>query len=163
MPAATIEVRKEGTRCFTFLGIFPIQCFGENADILEGRVRVSGCVKAVLRRKEHRTSGEHYGRIIQYPGIIEIDEIVDSLLKQRVVLFCKHKVVGNANGNGFREDDGIYEERIHWAKASNVQIDINTSKMIENEIPDGVGTLYGISIIIKGIEKPRIMLRDKLS
>ena len=120
-------------------------------------------VKAVLRRKEHRTSREHYSGIIQYPRMVEIDEIVDSLLKQRVVLFCKHKVVRNANGNGLWKDDGEYEERIDWAKASNIQIDIDTSIMIENKVPNSVSTLDGICIIVKGIEKPRIMLCDKFS
>ena len=154
MPAATIEMRKEGMGYFIFLGIFSIQSFGENADILEGRVTVSCGVKAVLRGEEHGTSGEHYGGIIQYPGMVKIDEIMDSLFKQRVVLFCKHKVVRNPNGNSFGKDDGVYEEGIDRAKASNIQIDIDASEMIENKVPDGVSTLYGIRIIVKGIEKP---------
>ena len=154
MPAATIEVGKEGMGCFIFLGIFSIESFGENADILEGRVTVSYGVKAVLRRKEHGTSGEHYGGIIQYPGMVKIDKIMNSLLKQRVVSFCKHKVVGNANGNGFWKDDRVYEKRIDWPKASDIQIDIDASKMIENKVANGVGALNRISIIVKGIEKP---------
>lgn len=154
MPAATIEMRKERMGRFIFLCIFSIQSFGENADILEGRVTVSCCVEAVLGRKEHRTSGEHYGRIVQYPGMVEIDEIMDGLLKQWVAFFCKHKVVRDANGNGFRKDDGVYEERVYWAKASNIQIDINTSIMVENKVTDSVGTLYGVCVVVKGIEKP---------
>jgi hypothetical protein len=105
---------------------------------------MSCCIKAILRRKEHRTSGEHYGRIVQHPGMIEIDKIMDGLLKQWVVFLCKHKVVRYTNGNSFRKNDGVYEERIHWTKASNIQIDINTSKIMENKVPNGVGTLYGI-------------------
>ena len=86
--------------------------------------------------------------------MVEIDEIMDGLLKQWVTFFCKHKVVRDANRNGFWKDDGVYEERVYWAKASNIQIDINTSIMVENKVTDSVGTLYGICVVVKGIEKP---------
>ena len=33
--------------------------------------------------------------------------------------------------------------------------------MIEDEVADGVSTLYRISVVVKGIEKPRVVLRDE--
>jgi len=133
--------------------VFSVQGFGEDADLTKRSKRggVGGSVETILGRQEHGTGGEHDGRVIENPIVIESDEVVDSLRHERMPLFREHEIIGNTNGYRFGEDNWEDEERVERAKAANVQVDVHASIVIKNEISDGVGPLNGISIGVESV------------
>ena len=86
MPAAPVEVRKEAVRGLEQLRVLSVQRFREDADFAKGFQRggVGGGVEAVLGGQEHRPGGEHDGRIIENPRMIESDEVVYRLRHERM-------------------------------------------------------------------------------
>ena len=88
--------------------------------------------------------------------MIECDQVMDSLLHERVAFFSKHKIIGDTDRDGFGQNDGKHEERVEWPKTTDVEIQIHASIVMENEVTDRVRTLDGIGIGIKRREKPRI-------
>ena len=88
---------------------------------------------------------------------------MNSLFHEGMALFCKYEVVGDTDGDCFWQDYGIYEERVEGSGASDVEVHIDAAIMVQDEVADGVCTLDGICIVVKGIEEPRVMLGDKLA
>lgn len=78
-------------------------------------------------------------------------------------LLGEHEVVGNANRNGFRQDYGIGEEGIKGAETANIEIDVDASIVVKDEIAYHVCSLNGICIPIKGVQEPGIILCDELA
>jgi hypothetical protein len=136
MPTASIEVGKETVRGLERFGVLSVQGFGEDADFAKGFKRggVGGSVETILGGQEHGTGGEHDGWVIENPVVIESDEVVDRLCHERMPFFREHEVIGNTNGYRFGEDNREDEERVERAKAANVQVDVHTSIVMENEI-----------------------------
>ena len=122
---------------------------------------MGGGVETVLGGQEHRPGGEHDGRVIEDPRVIESDEVVDSLRHKRMPLLGKHEVIGNADRYRFGEDDGVCEEGVEGSKATNVQIDVHAAIVVEDEIPNGVGSLDGVGVSVEGVQEPGVMLGNE--
>lgn len=71
-----------------------------------------GGVYAILSGQKHGASGEHDSGIIQDPGVIESNQVVNALLEKRMAFFGKYQVVRDADWNGFGKDDGIDKQRV---------------------------------------------------
>lgn len=108
-------------------------------------------VDAVLGGQEHGPGGEHDGRVVEDPVVIERDEVVDRLRHEGMTLFREHEVIGNTNRYRFGEDNWEYEERVERAKAADVQIDVHASIVVENEIPNCVGSLNRVRVCVEGV------------
>ncbi len=110
MPAAAIEMREKRMRCFFVLDILPVEGFRQNTNGGSERSSMGGSLDGVLYRQKHGSGREHNGRVVEEPGMIKRREIVDEL-SEKWVPFCRqHKVVGDADWDGFREDNGVCEE-----------------------------------------------------
>lgn len=120
-------------------------------------------VDAILGGQEHGSSGEHDSWVIENPIVIERDQVVDRLRHEGVSFFCEHEVIGNANRYRFGEDDRENEERVEGSKAADVQIDIHASIVVEDKIPNGVGSLNGIRVGVEGVQEPGIVFCYELS
>jgi len=153
MPTASIKVGKETVRGLEQLGILSVQGFWENADFAKRFQRggVGGGVETILGGQEHGSGGEHDGGVIQNPIVIESDEVVDRLRHKRMPFFSEHEVIGNANRYRFGEDDWEHEEGVEGAKAADVQIDVHATVVVEHKISNGVGTLDGVGVGVKGV------------
>jgi hypothetical protein len=81
--------------------------------------------------------------------MVKGDEIVNSLVEQRMTLLCKNEVVRHTNWDSLWENNGIYEERVQGAKASYIQIKVYSTIMMKDEITNCVGTLYGVGIAVE--------------
>ena len=88
---------------------------------------------------------------------------MDRLGHEWMVLLGKHEVVGYANWDRPGKDDGEGEQRVDWALAANVNVHVDTTIMVEDEVADGVGTLDGVLVRVKGIEEPGVLGRDELA
>ena len=104
-----------------------------------------------MGRNKHGTSGKHDGGVVENPRMVKGDEVVDCLLQQRMPFLGKHEVIGDANRDGLRENDGIDEKRVQGAEASNIQIQVYATVMIKDEVTYGVGTLYGVGITVESL------------
>jgi hypothetical protein len=89
--------------------------------------------------------------------------MVDGLLEEGVHFFGEHEVVGNADGDGYWEDDRVDQQGIKWPETPDVQINVYATVMVENEIANGVRPLNRVLISVERAQKPWIMLRDKLA
>ena len=153
-------------RRFVWLRILAVKGFRQNSNIPAwklGGKGVRGSVQAVLGRQEHGSSGEHDCGVVEHPRVVERDEVVNSLSHEGVTLLGKHEIVGDANRNGFGEDDGVGEERVEWAETADVQVEIDTSIMVQNEITNSVGTLNSVGVTVEGIQEPVVMFSDEFT
>ena len=129
-------------------------------DFAKGRERggVGVGVETVLGGQKHRSSREHRGRVIEYPRVIEGDEVVDCLRHKRMPFFGEYEVIGNANRYRFREDNWVHEEGVEGAEAADVQIDVHAAIVVEDEIANGIGPPYRVGVGVECVEKPGIVL-----
>lgn len=95
--------------------------------------------------------------------MIEGGEIVYGLLHEGMAFGGEHEVVGDPDRNSLGEDDGMNKELVHWAEAADVQVDVNPSVVMQHEVSNGVGALYHVWVVVISVQKPRIVLLDKLS
>lgn len=95
--------------------------------------------------------------------MVKCDEVVDSLLHERMSFCREHKVIGNTHRNSLGKCDRVGEERIHATKTPNVQININATKVVEDKITDGIRTLDVVLVTVKGLKEPRVILCNKSS
>lgn len=71
---------------------------------------MGGSPDGVLYGKKHMSCREHDHRVVEEPGMIECREVLDEL-GNNWVRFCReHEVVGDADCDGFGENDGICGE-----------------------------------------------------
>lgn len=89
--------------------------------------------------------------------MVEGDEVVDGLLEERVPLLGEHQVVGDTDGDGFWENDGVLEEGIHGSQAADIQVDVDTAIVVQHKVANGVGTLDRVLVMFKRIEEPWVM------
>jgi hypothetical protein len=94
--------------------------------------------------------------------VVKGNEVVDRLEEEWMPLLSKDKVVGDADGVCLWENDGKVEEGIHGPLTANVEVDIDATIVMQNKIPDHVGTLDGIWVVVVGVEEPRVMFRNEL-
>ena len=118
---------------------------------------------SILGREEHGAGGEHDGGVIEDPAEVELHEVVDGLSHKWVVLLGEHKVVGNTDRFCPRKDDRVDEERVHRADAAHIEVHVDTAIVVEDEVTDNVGTLDGVCVAIEGVEKPTVVLCNKLT
>lgn len=57
----------------------------------------------------------------------------------------------------------MYQEGIHGFSATNVQIQVDTPIIVENKIPNDIGSLDRIVIVVISIEKPGIVSCDEFT
>ena len=95
--------------------------------------------------------------------MIERDEVVDRLRHERVPPFCEHEVIGNTNRYRLGEDNWEYEEGVERSKTTDVQVDVHASVVVEDEIPNCVGSLNGVRVCVECVQEPGIVLDYELS
>lgn len=95
--------------------------------------------------------------------MVEGNEVVNGLGHEGMALLGEHEIIGDADGNGTGKDDGVGEEGIERADATNVEVNVNTTVMIEYEVPDGVGPLDGVGVAVKCVEEPRVLICYELA
>jgi hypothetical protein len=157
---------EEGMWSLFRLGVLSIKRLWKNADFATRHIwrkRLGGHVETILRREEHGAGGKHDCGVVENPIMVKGNQVVDSLSHEWVFLFRKHEVVRDADGYGTREDDGKDEEGVQRTKATNVEVHVNTAIMVEDEVADGIRPLDSIGVRIKLVEKPAVILRDKLA
>lgn len=118
-------------------------------------------VDAVLCGQEHGAGRKHDGGIVDHPGVVEGDEVVDGLLHERMALLGKHEVIGNANGDCFGKYDGELEQGIHRAQTADVEVHVDSSITVEHEVANSVRALNWILIVVECFEKPGIVLCEE--
>lgn len=91
------------------------------------------------------------------------DEIANRLGHKWVVLLDEHEVVGHSDRDGARENHGEGEERVHGPLAADVQVNVHSAIMIEDEVANGVSPLDRVGVAVEGIEEPGVLLRDELT
>lgn len=95
--------------------------------------------------------------------MIKGDEVVNGLRQKGVTLFREDEVIGNTDRYSLWQNDGVHQERVQRAQATNVKVEVDTSVMVQNEVTNRVGTLDHIFVVVEGIKKPRILLSDELA
>lgn len=152
-------VREKRVRGLVRARVLPVQRFAEDAHVLA--VRVRGGVDAVLRRDVHGPRGEHHRRVIEEVVVVERDEVVDRLRHERVALCAEHEVVADADGDRLGEDDGVLEERVEWAVAAYVEVEVDAAVVVQHEVADGVGALDVVLVAVEGGEEPGVFVGDE--
>ena len=79
-----------------------------------------------------------------------------------MALFSKHDVVGYAYWDGLWKDDGVYEEGIKRTTATDIEIEIHASVVMQDEVADCVCSLNWIIVSVERIQEPRIMMSDEV-
>lgn len=80
-----------------------------------------------------------------------------------MALFSEHEVIRDSDRNGFGKDDGIHEERIQGTQASNIQVEVHATVVVEHEVAYGVSTLDSVLVVYEGVEKPPVVLCNEVS
>jgi hypothetical protein len=119
--------------------------------------------ESVRGGEEHRSGGEHDGRVVGAVGVIEGDEVVDDEVHEGRVLLGEHKVVRNADRNRGGKNDGEIKERVHVATAADVEIHVDTAKAVKDEVANDVGALDGVLVAVEGVEEPGVVVLDELA
>jgi hypothetical protein len=57
----------------------------------------------------------------------------------------------------------VLEQRIESAETANIEVEVYTAEMVEDEIANGVGALDGPLVAIKCVEKPWVVLLDEVT
>lgn len=57
----------------------------------------------------------------------------------------------------------VLQQGIESAEAADIEVEVYTAEMVEDEIADGIGALDGPLVAIKCIEKPWVMLLDEVT
>lgn len=78
-------------------------------------------------------------------------------------LLGKHEVVGDADGDCLGKDNVVSEKGVERAEAADVKVEIDTTKVVEDEVPDSVCTLDGVGVAIEGLEEPGVILSNELA
>lgn len=148
------------------LSILPIKRLGEDTDFASrafwGWRMVRG-ICSVLSGQEHGPSGKHDSRVIEDPAEVELHEAVDGLGHEGMMLLGEHKVIGYTDRLGSGENDGVDQERVHGAETTDVEVDVDTAIVVEDEVADNVGSLDGVCITVEGVEEPTVVLGDELT
>jgi hypothetical protein len=95
--------------------------------------------------------------------VVKSNEVVDSLIHEGVVRRGKDEVIRNTDGDGLWEYNGVCEEGIEWLCAANVEIEVDTAIVVEDEVSDGIGTLDGVGVAVKGREEPWVVFFNELA
>lgn len=127
------------------------------------RSGMRGRVQAELCRQEHGACREHDSGVVQDPGMIKGDEIMDRLGHKGVSLFSKHEVIGDSHRNGLGKDDGVDEERVQWSQATHVKVQVDTAVVVKHEIANRVCSLDWIGVPVESVQEPRIVLCDEFA
>jgi len=56
-----------------------------------------------------------------------------------------------------------FQEVVHPPSAANVEIHIDTSEVVQHEIPDGIGALNRICVRVEHMQMVRVMRLDELA
>ncbi len=164
MPTRSVEVGKEGVRCFADFGILPVERFGEDPDFrsrLCWSEWVCGSIHAVLCGEEHgaeakkaaplevhpMTKGpahphspcrEHDRRVIRKILMIERDQPMNDLVHERVLLCREDQVVGNADwfGSGKNDVPVSIEHGVETTFTSDVEVHINATISVKDTMRD---------------------------
>lgn len=80
-----------------------------------------------------------------------------------MVFLCEHKVVGDSQRVRPRQNDREGEQGVHRTKTANVQIDVDTTVVIQDEVTDSISALDRIRVAVEGLEEPGVLLRDELA
>jgi hypothetical protein len=117
-------------RSFLWECIFAIERLWENANFGESSLGMRSGVDTVLRREEHGSCREHDSGIVEDPGMVKRDEVVDGLLKEGMALFSKHEVVGDTDGDGLGKNHGILEQGVHGAETADVEVYVDAAIVV---------------------------------
>jgi len=159
VPAAAVVVLEERVGSLTLVRVLAVERLGEDAD-LAWRAWGAGMrrrVKAVLSRHEHGTCRKHDSRVVQDIRVIELDEILNRLLHEGMVLLGKHKVVGNADRDGARQNDGVDKQWVDALETADVEVEINTAVVVEDKVADCVCALDRVLVCVEGGQKPGVV------
>jgi len=166
MPTATVEMGEEGMGCLLWLGILSVKRLWKNADFATRSIwckRVGGCVKAILRRKKHGAGGKHNCGIVENPIMVKGNQVVYGLSHERVSLFRKYEIIRDADGYGAREDDGEDEKGVQPTKAANVEVHVDATVVMKDEVANRIRPLDSIGVRIKRVEEPTVILCNELA
>lgn len=65
-----------------------------------------------------------------------------------------HSIIGDTSRKSPTDPGRVGEQRVETAVASIVEVDINTSKVVQDKVTDGVGALDGVRVAVEGLEEP---------
>jgi hypothetical protein len=67
-----------------------------------------------------------------------------------------HGIIRDARGDSAANPSWIGEERVKGTVATIVEINVDTAIVCQDKVADGIGTLDGIGIRVKGLQEPGI-------
>ena len=87
-----------------------------------------------------------------------------NISEQRMSRRCKHDIIRYTHRLCQREQcrNLLVSEHIDMCATSDIQIQIYTSVVVENEVTGGVHSLYAVWIGGEGLQEPRILLSDEI-
>lgn len=71
-----------------------------------------------------------------------------------MALRAEHEVVADAYGVGLGEDDLEFEERIGRSDTAHVEVHVNATIAMENEVADGISALDVVFVAVVSGEEP---------
>lgn len=105
----------------------------------------------------------HDGDVRKNPVAVVARQRVDHAHEKRVTRNGAHCVVGDSCRSGPAHPRWVREKRVEAAIAAIVQVDVDSAIVCKYEIADCVGALNGEFVIVKGFEKPWVLVLDELA
>jgi hypothetical protein len=128
--------------------------------------------------EEERSGRGHDGDVWQRPAAVVVGQGVDRLQEEGVAGNGAHSVVGDTGRDGFADPRWISEKGVKAAIASLccvsaarsdgvystyiIQVNVDSAKVVQHKVSNGIGALDGVRIAVKGLEKPWVFGTDEL-
>ena len=87
---------------------------------------------------------------------------MDQSLEKRVVRHAGHHVVAHAQRVCLGEDRIVYQQRCEILCAADVEIEIDATVVVEDEVAHGVGALDGVGVAVVCVEEPGVELGEEV-
>lgn len=124
---------------------------------------VDGVVVSPDYAKIERTGRSHDSDVGKKPFAVIVGERVDGLEEEWVAGNSAHDIVGDTGRVCATDPSWIREKRVKTTIATIVEIDVNATKVVQDEVSYSIGTLDGIRVAVESLEKPWVFSGDELT
>jgi len=115
------------------------------------------------KTEEERSGGGHDGDVGERPATVVVGQGVDGLEEERVTRDRTHGIVRDTSGNGAANPSWVGKKRVETAVASIVQVNVDSTKVVEDKVANSIGALDGVGVAVESLEEPWVFLSDKLA
>ncbi len=114
-----------------------------------------------LSRQEHWTRTKQDSKIFRAP-IKDIRlEAVDDFPEKGMVHTTRHDIVTHSQRRSLGKQSGVFEQRTQFFFTSDVEIEIDPTEVVQDEIPDHVDALYGVGVSSVSWQGPRVIFFEE--